>query len=72
VRRLYATGDLSRAAVQAFGDGGRHFGAQAELIDALRADLHAGVCCLVKGSRSSAMDRVVKALLGAQGDSHAA
>jgi len=72
VRRLYATGDLSRAAVQAFGDGGRHFAAQAELIEALRADLHAGVCCLVKGSRSSAMDRVVKALLGAQGDSHAA
>ena len=72
VRRLYATGELSRAAVLAFGDGGRHFSGQADLIDALRADLRDGVCCLVKGSRSSAMDRVVAALLGAEGDSHAA
>lgn len=72
VRRLYATGELSRSAVQAFGSGGRHFAAQPELIDSLRRDLAAGVCCLVKGSRSSAMDRVVAALLGAEGDSHAA
>jgi UDP-N-acetylmuramoyl-tripeptide--D-alanyl-D-alanine ligase len=72
VRRLYATGELSRAAVQAFGDGARHFADQRELIAALRADLRAGVCCLVKGSRSSAMDRVVAALLGTKGDAHAA
>ena len=34
-------------------------------LDALRAELHAGVRLLVKGSRGSAMDRVVKALLAA-------
>ncbi|HSX59767.1 MAG TPA: UDP-N-acetylmuramoyl-tripeptide--D-alanyl-D-alanine ligase [Tahibacter sp.] len=72
VRRLYATGDLSRAAADAFGEGAQHFADQRELIERLRADLRAGVCCLVKGSRSSAMDRVVAALLGAKGDAHAA
>ncbi|MBL8297696.1 MAG: UDP-N-acetylmuramoyl-tripeptide--D-alanyl-D-alanine ligase [Rhodanobacteraceae bacterium] len=72
VRRLYACGELSRAAVQAFGEGARHFADQQELTASLRADLHAGVCCLVKGSRSSAMDRVVAALLGTQGGAHAA
>ena len=35
----------------------------ASLADALAADLHAGVRVLVKGSRGSAMDRIVKALL---------
>lgn len=72
VRRLYATGALSLAAVQAFGEGARHFADQKELVTALRDDLRAGVCCLVKGSRSSAMDRVVAALLDAKGDAHAA
>ncbi|MCQ4164388.1 UDP-N-acetylmuramoyl-tripeptide--D-alanyl-D-alanine ligase [Tahibacter harae] len=72
VQRLYATGPLSRAAADAFGAGALHFPQQPELIARLRQDLHAGVCCLVKGSRSSAMDRVVAALLGTEGDSHAA
>lgn len=72
VTRLYATGELSRAAVDAFGDRARHCADQAELIEVLRTDLRAGICCLVKGSRSSAMDRVVAALLGAKGDAHAA
>ena len=31
--------------------------------DALGAELHAGVAVLVKGSRSSAMDRIVAALV---------
>jgi UDP-N-acetylmuramoyl-tripeptide--D-alanyl-D-alanine ligase len=71
VRRLYAVGTLSRAAVQAFGADARHFADQAALTDQLRRDLHAGVCCLIKGSRSSAMDRVADALLPG-GESHAA
>jgi len=37
------------------------------LATALAAELHAGVRCLVKGSRGSAMDTIVKALL-AQGE----
>jgi UDP-N-acetylmuramoyl-tripeptide--D-alanyl-D-alanine ligase len=44
------------------------------LIAALRADLRSGVVALVKGSRSSAMDRVVAALVenGNGGERHAA
>ena len=39
----------------------------AALSQALKDELHAGVRCLVKGSRGSAMDTIVKALL-AQGE----
>ena len=79
IARLYALGPLSAAAARAFGDGGRHFDTHEALATALRADLrmrapvsaaggagHA-LRVLVKGSRGSAMDRIVTALL-AQGD----
>ncbi len=61
--RLFALGDLSAHAVAAFGDGAQAFDSHEALTDALAADLHAGVRVLVKGSRGSAMDRIVKALL---------
>jgi UDP-N-acetylmuramoyl-tripeptide--D-alanyl-D-alanine ligase len=64
IRRLRAVGPLSRAAVDAFGGGAEHYADQSQLIDALRDELRSGVVLLVKGSRSSAMDRVVGALLG--------
>jgi UDP-N-acetylmuramoyl-tripeptide--D-alanyl-D-alanine ligase len=64
IQRLRAVGRLSRAAVEAFGGGAQHFAEQAQLIEALHAELRAGVVLLVKGSRSSAMERVVKALHG--------
>ncbi|WP_282276917.1 UDP-N-acetylmuramoyl-tripeptide--D-alanyl-D-alanine ligase [Stenotrophomonas sp. PS02297] len=64
LKRLYALGPLSAAAAAAFGEGGRHFDSHAALAAALAADLHAGVRCLVKGSRGSAMDKIVTALLG--------
>ncbi|GAA0714125.1 UDP-N-acetylmuramoyl-tripeptide--D-alanyl-D-alanine ligase [Dokdonella soli] len=68
IRHLRAVGRLSRAAVDAFGGGAEHYADQAALIDALRGELRGGVVLLVKGSRSSAMDRVVRALLdGANG-----
>ncbi|MGA8277065.1 MAG: UDP-N-acetylmuramoyl-tripeptide--D-alanyl-D-alanine ligase [Rhodanobacteraceae bacterium] len=63
IARLHAVGNLSRAAVAAFGDDARHHPDQAALIDALRSDLRQGVTLLIKGSRSSAMDRVVAALI---------
>ena len=74
IQHLHAVGRLSDAAAKAFGTGAVHHGDQAALIEALRADLRGGVTALVKGSRSSAMDRVVSALLddGNGGERHAA
>ncbi|MCW4454201.1 UDP-N-acetylmuramoyl-tripeptide--D-alanyl-D-alanine ligase [Flavobacterium sp. MXW15] len=63
LKRLYALGPLSAAAAAAFGEGGRHFDSHAALAQALATELHAGVRCLVKGSRGSAMDKIVTALL---------
>lgn len=73
IKRLWTVGELSAAASRAFGDGARHFNDQAGLLAALGPALAAapaGLRCLVKGSRSSAMDKVVAALLAAdrQGD----
>jgi UDP-N-acetylmuramoyl-tripeptide--D-alanyl-D-alanine ligase len=59
---LYATGELSRHAVEAFGANGRHFVEQTQLIEALRNDASADMTVLVKGSRSRRMERVVEAL----------
>jgi UDP-N-acetylmuramoyl-tripeptide--D-alanyl-D-alanine ligase len=74
ITRLHAVGRLSRAAAEAFGAGAAHYADQSALIAALREELSAGVTALVKGSRSSAMDRVVNALIddGNGGERHAA
>ena len=63
IARLYTLGALSEAARIAFGEGARDFASHAELADTLARELRAGVRVLVKGSRGSAMDRIVKALL---------
>ena len=70
IARLYTLGPLSAAAAEAFGANARHFDTHESLADALRADLSADVRVLVKGSRGSAMDRIVAALL--HGTPHAA
>ncbi|KAF1691522.1 UDP-N-acetylmuramoyl-tripeptide--D-alanyl-D-alanine ligase [Pseudoxanthomonas koreensis] len=79
IARLYALGPLSAAAARAFGEGGCHFDTHEALAAALHADLRArapasaagsaghALRVLVKGSRGSAMDRIVTALL-AQGE----
>ena len=75
IDRLYAVGELSGAAAQAFGEQARHFSDQAGLIAALRSELVAGATLLVKGSRGSAMDKVVGALFADEsgnGGRHAA
>lgn len=72
IARLFTVGPLAHAASRAFGAGARHYEHQSELIETLRRELAPGVRCLVKGSRSSAMDRVVAAVLGNGGSSHAA
>ena len=73
LRRLYTLGPLSAAAANAFGEGATRYDSHDALAAALAADLRDGVRVLVKGSRGSAMDRIVTALLGAdKGDTHAA
>ena len=52
----------------AFGAGGAVFASHAGLVDALAPALRAGVRVLVKGSRGSAMDTIVKALLQREAD----
>ncbi len=77
VAKLFALGPLSDAAVQAFGVGARHFETHAALVDALKQDLQAVAAdepaptVLVKGSRGSAMDRIVTALLPDKEAAHA-
>lgn len=63
IARLYTLGPLSAAAAEAFGENARAFDSHEQLAEALRADLTRGVRVLVKGSRGSAMDRIVTALL---------
>ncbi|MDQ3288142.1 MAG: UDP-N-acetylmuramoyl-tripeptide--D-alanyl-D-alanine ligase [Pseudomonadota bacterium] len=65
--RLYTLGSLSAAAATAFGEGAAKFESHAALAEALSSDLRthaaAGLQVLVKGSRGSAMDRIVAAIL---------
>jgi UDP-N-acetylmuramoyl-tripeptide--D-alanyl-D-alanine ligase len=75
VERLYALGELAAKAAEAFGEGGKVFVSHEELATALSAAMAAPAVSpegaatataptiLVKGSRGSAMDRVVRALL---------
>ena len=62
VERLFAVGPLNQATVEAFGAGATHFADKASLIAGLKDQLHAGVTCLIKGSRSAGMEQVVAAL----------
>ena len=62
VDRLYAAGDLSRVAAEAFGKGARHFAAVEEMIAAAREEVVSNTTALVKGSRFMRMERVVQAL----------
>ena len=78
IRRLYALGPLSAEAANAFGEGASQYDNHETLIgalnselaqtDPLKADMRRNVRVLVKGSRGSAMDKIVKAVLGAAGE----
>jgi|KBSMisStaDraftv2_1062788.scaffolds.fasta_scaffold09497_6 UDP-N-acetylmuramoyl-tripeptide--D-alanyl-D-alanine ligase len=64
IERLFATGDLSRETVAAFGAGAEHVATVVELAARVQHAVTAGVTVLVKGSRSMRMERVVAALTG--------
>ena len=64
IERLFATGDLSRETVAAFGTGAEHVATVVELASLVQHAVTAGVTVLVKGSRSMRMERVVAALTG--------
>lgn len=68
VDRLFAVGSLGAATVQSFGAHGAHFDDQDALIAVLKSQLHAGVTCLIKGSRSARMEHVVNALARTETD----
>lgn len=70
VTRLFATGELTRHAVDAFGADGEWFASVESLIAALRGSLKADVNVLVKGSRAARMERVVQALRNDPADQH--
>ena len=63
IDRLYVTGELCRATVEAFGKGARHFAGVDELIAAATREIVAKTAALVKGSRFMRMERVVQALV---------
>lgn len=63
VSRLYAVGPLAAQAVEAFGDGAMHFADIESLVEALKTALRPGIHVLIKGSRSSRMERVTQAIM---------
>ena len=66
LKRLFALGPLSAEAARAFGEGATQYDSHDALTAVLRSDLRDGVRVLVKGSRGSAMDNIVKALLASE------
>jgi len=66
VDELLVLGSHAQAVVQGFGDGARAFADIDALLDELTPRLGEGVAVLVKGSRSSRMERVVDALCPAK------
>lgn len=60
---LMTCGHHSEAAARAFGEGAQHYDSQARLVDDLQARLDENTTILVKGSRSSAMEKIVHQLI---------
>jgi UDP-N-acetylmuramoyl-tripeptide--D-alanyl-D-alanine ligase len=70
IERLYAVGALAREAAKGFGAGAVHFDDVDALVAEVRERLGPDVAVLVKGSRSSRMERVVAGLTGMESGVH--
>lgn len=60
IQNLLATGPLSKASVEGFGEGAHWFADKKSLSEFLRNHTTADAVVLIKGSRSAAMDEVVR------------
>lgn len=67
---LFTVGNLSESASNAFGLGAQHFGDKAALVAHLKTIANNKTTILIKGSRSAAMDTVVRELCVSAGDHH--
>jgi UDP-N-acetylmuramoyl-tripeptide--D-alanyl-D-alanine ligase len=63
VDQLLTCGSFSELSSRAFGEGGHHFSNQDEMILFLSGKIKSNTTVLVKGSRSSAMEKIVHKLL---------
>lgn len=67
---IFTLGNLSQNASQHFGVGAQHFADRASLVTHLKNIARADMTLLIKGSRSSKMDLVVRELCDSAGDAH--
>ena len=63
IDELFACGEHSRATVVAFGEGARHYLSKDALVSHLMPCLDTSTTVLVKGSRSSAMEKIVHEII---------
>lgn len=66
IERFWGVGEALREAVEAFGEGGRHFEGRDRAIAAVPGEFGAGDTVLVKGSRGAAMEHLLAALIDRQ------
>ncbi len=68
--QLFTVGVLSENATRAFGAGAMHFADKAALVAQVKIIANNTTTILIKGSRSSAMDTIVRDLCTSAGDQH--
>lgn len=66
VTRLFALGELARAAADSFGTGGNAYASMDALLEDLYMQLHGPLHILVKGSRRMRMERAVQSLMAGE------
>lgn len=70
IANLFTVGKLSENAARAFGENALHFADQSSLIEHLKTIANKDTTLLIKGSRSAAMDLVVRKLCDSVGELH--